>query len=113
MTPPQEMRAAADLIDSRVRDFIAEEVRSPYWQGGNWAQGVDNAMGGAGGRLAALFTPEVAAQTSGWLKRSAKTWDAEVKHDELHDTCNGAVGEDCWCFDRPIGVARALLAGAK
>jgi hypothetical protein len=60
-------------------------------------------------QLAALINAR--RSLAGWLKQAAKAWTDEVRGDRLHDTCDGAVGEDCWCFDRPIAVARALLAG--
>lgn len=76
VTPVQELRAAAALLRERVTAWRAEAQTNPYWELA-YATGVDNAMGGAGGRLAKLFTPEAAEGLASWLEEIAD--DAE-KH---------------------------------
>lgn len=113
-TPAGELRAAASLLCERVDAFRSEAAVSPYWRGfAEYAHGVDNAMGGAGGRLAMLFTPEAAEALAAWLEQAALWWDqttvvlTDPNHVE-HDACGGVAGEDCQCFAHPLAVARAL-----
>ncbi|MEO3869382.1 hypothetical protein ABGB18_11170 [Nonomuraea sp. B12E4] len=113
-TPADEMRALSALLHEKVADFRREE-HEPYWSGG-FTQGIDNACGGAGGLLAGMFSPEVAEALAGWLYRTARQWDHEVReagHRRLHGTCDGAVGEDCYCFVGALEVTRALKAGVS
>lgn len=107
-TPADEMRWVSSLLLQRVADFRAEE-HEPYWSGG-YFQGIDNALGGAGGALAGLFTPEAAEGLAGWLYRTARQWDHEVRG-HLHDACDGAVGEDCYCFAGALATVRAFTGG--
>lgn len=109
-TPADEMRAQSALLQQRVADFRAEE-NDPYWEGATFAQGIDNACGGAGGRLAGMFPPEAAEALAGWLYRAARQWDHEVRG-HLHDACDGAVGEDCYCFVGALAVVEAFAKGA-
>lgn len=111
-TAAAEMRAAAALLRERVQEFRSEAATSPYWRGfAEYAHGVDNAMGGAGGRLAMLFTPDLAAQLGSWLKQTARRWDRETRTQgrrEYHEECDGFLDEDCVCFDPPLALARII-----
>ncbi len=60
MMPSDALARAAEALDARVADFRTEALTNAYWQGCTFTQGVHNAMGGAGGRLAGTFTPEAA-----------------------------------------------------
>ena len=104
-TSADEMRTLSALLKQRVAAF-REEENDPYWSGGFY-QGIDNACGGAGGRLAGLFSPEAAEALADWLYRTARQWDHEIRG-HLHDACDGAVGEDCWCFAGALAVVEAF-----
>jgi hypothetical protein len=113
-TPADEMRWASSLLLQRVADFRAEE-HEPYWSGG-FFQGIDNACGGAGGALAGLFTPEAAEGLAGWLHRTARQWDHEVRVQDdgrYHRECDGVVGEDCVCFAGALATVRAFTGGTS
>lgn len=113
-TAAAEMRSAAAVLHDRVLAFVSEARTSSYWQGA-YAQGVDNAMGGAGGRLAMLFTPDLASQLGSWLKQTARAWDRGVVRQgerDYHQECDGLLDEDCMCFDRPLAIARIINQGA-
>ncbi|MER6575784.1 hypothetical protein [Nonomuraea sp. NPDC001023] len=55
--------------------------------------------------LAALFNAR--EPLASWLEETAEKFDDEVRG-RLHDTCDGAIGEDCYCFREPLAVARVL-----
>lgn len=108
-TPADEMRALHARLNAVVADFRAEE-NDPYWSGG-FLQGIDNACGGAGGRLAGLFSPEVAEAVAGWLYRDARKWDHEIRiqgDGAYHRECDGVVSEDCVCFAGSLATVEAF-----
>lgn len=108
--PAGEMRALSALLSQRVAEARNEMATNTYWEGATFAQGIDNACGGGAGRLAAMFSPEAAEAVAGWLHRTARQWDHEVRG-KLHDACDGAVGEDCVCFAGALATVRALIGG--
>lgn len=74
MTPADELRTAAQtLLDAA--DATDDDINTnPYWHSQiadrpNWyAHGIDNALGGPAGQLAALFDPPTARLLAGWLR---------------------------------------------
>lgn len=125
-------RIAATVLTDRASAFRAEAKMNPYW-GIGYSAGVVNAMGGAGGRLALLFTPEVAETLAVLLTKTGDTFDAEVIHDapECPDCGEGCAGHpdalvhdegcgnwlvvytekeaSCECFSEAITIARSIL----
>ncbi|SET50975.1 hypothetical protein [Nonomuraea wenchangensis] len=60
----------------------------------------------------ALVNPLLAEPLASWLEKTAKKFDDEVRG-RLHDTCDGAIGEDCYCFREALAVARVLNGSAS
>ncbi|MGA4995840.1 hypothetical protein [Nonomuraea bangladeshensis] len=73
LTVAEALRDAATLLHEAVAAFRAEE-RDPYW-GGGFFRGIDNAVGGPGGRLAGLFGPELAESLAFLLEEKAEGAD--------------------------------------
>lgn len=75
--PADELHAAAQtLLD--LADETAEDIASnDYWHSERvgperwFANGIDNAVGGPGGRLAGLLSPATARSLAGWLRFEA------------------------------------------
>lgn len=93
-------QAAAKLRD-RAAKARAEAKGNDYWNGG-WARGVENAIGGAEGVLAGMFTPDMADEIADWLDSIALE---AVKH------AAGGMGncESEICDGYPTTLARRIL----
>lgn len=59
------------------------------------------------GQWIALTSPALAEPLASWLETTAARFDDEVDG-HLHDTCDGAIGQDCYCFREVLAVARVL-----
>jgi hypothetical protein len=77
MSPAEEMRAAATKLRERVIAALGEIDANPYWGGDpdNFANGINNACGGAAGELAAMFSPDAAEALALVLDDTAKSYD--------------------------------------
>jgi hypothetical protein len=80
VSPVEELRKASATLLERVAAYRAEAKNNPYWELG-YPIGVDNAMGGAGGRLAMLFTPEFAEEAAALLDLVAGRWVVDLNAD--------------------------------
>lgn len=54
-----------------------------------------------------MANPLLAEPLASWLEKTAEKFDDEVDG-RLHDTCDGAIGQDCYCFREALAVARVL-----
>ncbi|MET8694766.1 hypothetical protein ABZV65_19735 [Streptomyces bauhiniae] len=61
-SPALTLHQAAANLRTRAKAALAGFVSNEYWEGG-WARGIENAVGGAEGELAALLSPASAV----WL----------------------------------------------
>lgn len=120
-TPASELRRAATLLAERVADFRREAKSSYYWRGfAEYGHGVDNAMGGAGGRLAMLFTPEAAEALASWLETATRIARAHAQASDYEGLpefryCLECRDEETDCvqvIDGALAVARALNGGS-
>lgn len=94
------IEAAVTLLRERVAAFRDEEDE-PYWDGGFY-RGIDNACGGPGGRLAGLFSPEVADMLADLLE--------EIERQQNQRPCDAPGGACNGCSWRPDFVAADALA---
>jgi len=106
-TPAETMRAAASLMIERADAMDAEFKTNAYrgWSGSKdagdvYRQGVVNAMGGAGGELAAPWSPEASRAVARWLHLAAADYAAWGKD---------AAGHHAYALD----VARHYLGEAE
>lgn len=81
----------------------AEMARNDYWDMG-WAAGVENAISNPTGRLAAMFSPDVADETADWLDATAAE---AVKH-----ACGLGNLEEEITDGYPTTIARHILAAS-
>ncbi|MEU9558015.1 hypothetical protein [Streptomyces fumanus] len=73
LPPPSRaftVHEAAARIRRTAEAAQGELASSGYWSSG-WAAGVENAIGGEAGALAALFPPELALRLADWLDERA------------------------------------------
>lgn len=70
-SPALRLHQAAAELRSRVERARAEMAGNDYWEAG-WRAGVENALGGATGQLAAFITPDMAAVLANWLDAVAQ-----------------------------------------
>jgi hypothetical protein len=76
-----ELGSLAGLLDKRAHAAVQEmESDAFYWNRdpSTFTQGIDNAVGGAPGRLAAMFTPALALSMAALIREKADQWDSEV-----------------------------------
>jgi hypothetical protein len=95
------IESAVALLRKRVTAFREEEDRHPYWDGG-FHRGIDNAVGGPGGELAGLFSPEVADMLADLLE--------EIERQQNQRPCDAPGGACNACSWRPDFVAADVLA---
>ncbi|CAL9668272.1 hypothetical protein SUDANB145_07275 (plasmid) [Streptomyces sp. enrichment culture] len=69
-SPALTVHEAAARIRRAAEAAQDEMATNGYWSSG-WAAGVENAIGGEGGELAALFPPELALGLADWLDERA------------------------------------------
>lgn len=75
-SPALRVHQAAARLRTAAGRARAEMARNTYWDNG-WAAGITDALGGAGGDLAALFTPDLATGFADWLDEVAS---ANARH---------------------------------
>lgn len=69
-SPALTVLEAAARIRRAAQAAQDEMATNGYWSSG-WAAGVENAIGGEAGELAALFPPDVALRLADWLDERA------------------------------------------
>lgn len=65
-SPALTVHEAAACIRRIAERATAAMARNDYWSGG-WERGVQNAIGGYEGDLAAFFSPAMAVEFADWL----------------------------------------------
>lgn len=65
-SPALTVHQAAARIRRAAERARFETTVNTYWRSG-WAVGIENAVGGTPGELAALFPPELAVEFADWL----------------------------------------------
>lgn len=96
------IEAAVTLLRRRVAEAESEMESNPYWEGATFAEGIDNACGGGAGRLAAMFSPEVADMVADLLE--------EIERQQNQSPCDAPGGACNGCSWRPDFVAADVLA---
>lgn len=89
MTPWSELYAAAEKL-RRMAIAAREDLRSSDYYGhdeANFASGINNAVGGEAGELAALFNPDVADGLRARFEEAAAAWP---RHDPHTSTAQAA-----------------------
>lgn len=69
--PALRLHQAAAELRRRAERARAEMAGNDYWAMG-WRDGVENALGGTTGQLAALITPDIANGLANWLDSVAQ-----------------------------------------
>lgn len=74
--PALLLHQAAAKARGWAAEARAEMASNDYWDAG-WSDGIQGAISGAAGTLAAMFSPDVADETADWLDATAAE---AVKH---------------------------------
>lgn len=74
--PALLVHEAAARIRAASNRAVVEAKDNPYWRNG-WTAGITDALGGAAGDLAAVFSPALAEEFSDWLDSVAS---ANARH---------------------------------
>lgn len=101
-TAATPIESVVSLLRQHVTDARNEMNSNPYWEGATFAQGIDNACGGGAGRLAALFSPEVADLLADLLE--------ELQRQQDMPPCSDPSGVCNHCQWRPDFVVADALA---
>lgn len=105
--PADELRAAAQTLFDHADDTADDIETNTYWHSQiadreHWyANGVDNALGGPAGKLAALFTPEATREIAKWLRTAAEYADKWPADHQANSPFRAGA----------LAVARAILGG--
>ncbi|MER6942522.1 hypothetical protein ABT294_00740 [Nonomuraea sp. NPDC000554] len=95
------LESAVAFLRGKVAAAERDMAESAYYDGGFY-QGIDNAVGGAAGELAALFSPEVAGMVADLLE--------EVERQQNQRPCDAPGGACNACSWRPDFVVAEVLA---
>lgn len=81
-TPPDELRAAVATLRTKAAAAFKNLKASDYYghDPANFAKGIDNAVGGAAGELAAEFNPTAAHLAADILDALANSWPTAEAH---------------------------------
>ncbi|MFF3151864.1 hypothetical protein [Streptomyces sp. NPDC057910] len=120
-TPADDMvatlRSAAQILLDLADETDDEIKTNAYWHSriapeALWfAHGIDNAVGGPGGLLAGLLSPEAARGLAGWLRGQAEFGEGvTAAHGYLTEPALRAIGP-AYTFATQITVARKILGG--
>lgn len=93
IAPVTPLETVVALLRQQAEAAEQDMESNPYWHGGTFAQGIDNACGGEAGRLAALFSPEVADLLADLLEENQRQQDMPPC-DKPDGCCNGCERRD-------------------
>ncbi|MFI7125946.1 hypothetical protein ACIBQ1_09650 [Nonomuraea sp. NPDC050153] len=96
------LEASIAFLRERIDQARDEMATNPYWEGGTFQQGIDNACGGAAGQLAAVFSPELADLVVDLLE--------ELQRQQDMPPCSDPTGVCNSCEWRPDFVIADALA---
>ncbi|MFF3697394.1 hypothetical protein [Streptomyces sp. NPDC002221] len=129
MTDPSPDDAMADMVDTLrsaaqilldLADETDDEIKTnAYWHSRIapeplwFAHGIDNAVGGPGGLLAGLLSPEAARGLAGWLRGEAEFGDGVIAaHGYLTEPALRTIGP-AYTFATQVTVTRKILGGQR
>lgn len=84
---------AVTILRTRVEAARQDMAGSRYWQGGTFFTGIDNAVGGEAGQLAAMFSPDVADLVADLLEEIRRQ-QGMPPCDKPNGCCNGCERRD-------------------
>lgn len=103
--PALTLHMAADRLRGRAEKALARMARNDYWSMG-WRPGIENAVGGEEGELAACMSPEFALELADWL-------DA-IGRDAMRHAAKGCGNDESEiACGHPLTIAQRILAEAS
>lgn len=113
------LRAAAQILLDLADETDAEIKTNAYWHSriapeALWfAHGIDNAVGGPGGRLAGLLSPEAARGLAEWIRGLAEFGEGVIEaHGHLTEAALRTI-RPAYTFATQITVTRKILGGNR
>ncbi|MFJ5740045.1 hypothetical protein [Streptomyces microflavus] len=114
-----KLRSAAQILLDLADETDDEIKANAYWHSGIapeplwFAHGVDNAVGGPGGRLAGLLSPDAARGLAEWLRDQAQFGESMVEiHGYLTEPTFRTLGP-AYTLATQITVTHEILGGFR
>lgn len=114
-----DLRAAAQVLLDLADDTDEEIKTNDSWHSRIapetlwFAHGIDDAVGGPGGLLAGLLSPEAARGLAGWMRGQADFADGVIQaHGHVTEPALRAISP-AYTFARQIITTRKILGGTR